>query len=87
MLPAPAFAVPTWVLYPAQAPTPPPQLNPLLSAEYGTMEAERRQSRRETEVNILILFSDAARSPLGARAAQHCDGVVGTSGVRVRPDG
>lgn len=36
MLPAPAFAVPTWVIYPtpAPAPNPPPQLNPLLSAEY-----------------------------------------------------
>ncbi|KAI0340795.1 hypothetical protein BDW22DRAFT_1333670 [Trametopsis cervina] len=37
VLPAPAFALPTWVIYPAQAPAPPtpaPQLNPLLSAEY-----------------------------------------------------
>lgn len=36
MLPAPAFAMPTWVIYPTQtqAPSPPPQLNPLLSAEY-----------------------------------------------------
>ncbi|KAI0092150.1 hypothetical protein BDY19DRAFT_928545 [Irpex rosettiformis] len=32
----PAFAVPTWVIYPTQAPAPnpPAQLNPLLSAEY-----------------------------------------------------
>ncbi|KAI0700612.1 hypothetical protein BC835DRAFT_1411956 [Cytidiella melzeri] len=37
VLPAPAFALPAWVLYPGQAPaapSPPPQLNPLLSAEY-----------------------------------------------------